>query len=71
MTEGQMSGWHHLLNGHEFEQTPGDSKRQGSLKFLSFSRIPMQLEKNDVVPSLHRMRPLPATASPGKSPVPS
>ena len=31
MTEGQMSGWHHLLNGHEFEQTPGDSKGQGSL----------------------------------------
>jgi len=26
-----MSGWHHLLNGHEFEQTPGDSKGQGSL----------------------------------------
>ena len=32
MTEGQMSGWHHLLNGHEFEQAPGDSKGQGSLK---------------------------------------
>ena len=23
-----MVGWHHLLNGHEFEQTPGDSKGQ-------------------------------------------
>ena len=21
-----MVGWHHQLNGHEFEQTPGDSK---------------------------------------------
>ena len=21
-----MVGWHHLLNGHEFEQTPGDMK---------------------------------------------
>ena len=26
-----MVGWHHCLNGHEFEQTPGDSKGQGSL----------------------------------------
>ena len=23
MTEGEMVGWHHQLNGHEFEQTPG------------------------------------------------
>ena len=22
MTEGEMVGWHHQLNGHEFEQTP-------------------------------------------------
>ena len=27
-TEDEMVGWHHLLNGHEFEQTPGDSKGQ-------------------------------------------
>ena len=26
-TEDEMVGWHHLLNGHEFEQTPGDSWR--------------------------------------------
>ena len=24
-----MVGWHHRLNGHEFEQTPGDSEEQG------------------------------------------
>ena len=24
-------GWHHWLNGHEFEQTQGDSEGQGSL----------------------------------------
>ena len=23
-TEGEMVGWHHELNGHEFEQAPGD-----------------------------------------------
>ena len=28
-TEDEMVGWHHQLNGHEFEQTPGDSGRQG------------------------------------------
>ena len=23
MTEDEMAGWHHRLDGHEFEQTPG------------------------------------------------
>ena len=31
MTEDEMVGWHHQLNGHEFEQTPGDGEGQGSL----------------------------------------
>ena len=31
MTEDEMVGWHHQLNGHEFEQTLGDSEGQGSL----------------------------------------
>ena len=31
MTEDEMVGWHHRLNGHEFEQTSGNSKGQGSL----------------------------------------
>ena len=30
-----MVGWHHRLSGHEFEQTPGDSKGQGSLACCS------------------------------------
>ena len=25
-TEDEMVGWHHQLNGHEFEQTQGDSE---------------------------------------------
>ena len=29
-TEDKMVGWHHQLNGHEFEQTPEDSEGQGS-----------------------------------------
>ena len=35
MTEGEMVGWHHQLNGHEFEQAPGDGEGQGSLACCS------------------------------------
>ena len=31
----EMVGWHHQLKGDEFEETPGDTKRQGSLVFCS------------------------------------
>ena len=31
MTEDEMVGWHHQLNGHEFEQTLGVGDGQGSL----------------------------------------
>ena len=31
VTEEEMVGWHHRLNGHEFEQAPGDGEGQGSL----------------------------------------
>ena len=31
MTEDQMVGWYHWLNGHEFKQTLGDGDGQGSL----------------------------------------
>ena len=30
-----MVGWHHQLNGHEFEQIPGDNEGQGSLTCYS------------------------------------
>ena len=35
MTEHEMAGWHHQLNGHEFEQSLGDSEGQGSLVHCS------------------------------------
>ena len=35
MTEDEMVGWHHHLDGHESEQTLGDSEGQGSLKCCS------------------------------------
>ena len=31
MTEDEMVGWHHRLDGHEFEQAPGADDGQGSL----------------------------------------
>ena len=34
-TENELVGWHHSLNGHEFEQTPGDSEGQGTLMCCS------------------------------------
>ena len=35
MTEDEMVGWHHRLNGHECEQTPADGEGQGCLAFCS------------------------------------
>ena len=35
MTEEEMTGWHHQVNGHEFEQTLKDSEGQGSLACCS------------------------------------
>ena len=34
MTENEMAGWHHQLNGQESEQAPGDGEGQGSLGVL-------------------------------------
>ena len=34
-TEDEMVGWHHWLNGHEFEQTSGENEGQGSIACCS------------------------------------
>ena len=39
-----MLGWHHQFNGREFDQTPGDSERQGGLVCCS----PWGLEESDM-----------------------
>ena len=31
MTEDEMAGWHHVLDGREFERTPGAADGQGGL----------------------------------------
>ena len=45
-----MVGWHHQLNGHEFEQTQGDSEGQGSLACLSMR---LQRVRHDLVTELN------------------
>ena len=35
MTEDEIIGWHHRLNGHEFEQTSRDGEGQQSLSCCS------------------------------------
>ena len=44
-TEDEMVGWHHRLNGHEFEQAPGDGEGQGSLACC----IPWGLKELDTI----------------------
>ena len=34
-TENELVGWHHWLDGHEFDQTPGDGRGQGILACCS------------------------------------
>ena len=35
MTEGELFGWHHRLNVHEFEQAPGHGEGQEKLACCS------------------------------------
>ena len=35
VTEEKKFGWHHQLNGYEFELTPGDGEGQGGLTCCS------------------------------------
>ena len=45
MTDNEMVGWHHQLNGLEFEQTLGDIEGQGSLACCS----PSGLKESDTI----------------------
>ena len=38
-TEAEVVGWHHLLDGHEFEQAPGAGDQQGNLECWTDSLI--------------------------------
>ena len=39
MTEDEMVGWYHGLNGPKSEQIPADSEGQGSLACCSFMEL--------------------------------
>ena len=52
MTVDEMVGWHHWLNGHEFEQAPGDGKEQGSLVCCS----PWGRKESDMTEQLNNNR---------------
>ena len=49
MTEDEMVGWHHWLNGRKFEQAPGDGEGQGSLACCS----PWGRKKSDTTKGLN------------------
>ena len=46
MTKDEMVGWHNQLDGHEFEQTLGESEGQGSLVCFS-PRDHKELDTNE------------------------
>ena len=50
MAEDEMVGWHHQLNGHEFEQAPGVGDGQGSLACCS----PWGHKESDTTERLNR-----------------
>ena len=49
MTEDEMVGWYHQLNGDKFEQALGDSEEQGSLACCS----PWGRKESDTVEQLN------------------
>ena len=53
VTEDELVGWHHQLNGHEFVQTPEDSEGQGSLACCS----PWGRKESDITEPLKNNRP--------------
>ena len=49
-TEDEMVGWHHQLNGHEFERGLGDGEGQGSLSCCS----PLCRKESDTTEHLNK-----------------
>ena len=67
-TEDEMVGWHHQLNGHEFEQAPGDGDGQGNLVCYS----PWGHKESDTTEQLNKRHKLLCVSSeeePGPCPI--
>ena len=54
MTEEKMVGWHHGLNGHEFEPALGDGEVQGSLRSCS-PRDHKESERTELLNNKNKM----------------
>ena len=53
MTEDEMAGWHHRLDGHEFECTPGVHDRQGGLRCCDSWGLKSQTRLSDRTELIH------------------
>ena len=53
VAEGKMAGWHHWLNGHEFEQAAGDGAWQQSLAYCR----PQGHKESDTTERLNKFNP--------------
>ena len=54
MTEDEMAGWHHQLDGHEFEQALGVGEGQGSLEcVLVYSCLGNPMDREAWQPAVH------------------
>ena len=53
-----MVGWHHRLNGHKFEQAPGDGEQQGSLECCS----PWGCKESEMTRRLNNNKPAGGTS---------
>ena len=60
MAQDGMVVWHHQLNGHEFEQTPGNSEGQGSLACYN----PWGLKESNMTERLNNNKILGKTKQP-------
>ena len=67
MIEDEVVGWHHQLNGHEFEQAPGAGDGQGGLACCSpwghkESDTTERLNNNIVISGIIRISETPGRA---------
>ena len=44
MTQDEITGWHHRLNGHEFEQAPGDDEGQEAWRAVVLGVVKYQTQ---------------------------
>ena len=49
VAEDERAGWHHRLNGHEFEETPAVGDRQGGLEYCN----PLDHKESDMTERLN------------------